>query len=270
MSYELGALYTVNTNLTDSITGITGALYGPTNSEGLTFENTIAQYILNDNETDTLGNERQLTAGNLHALSAMIGDEIYRHMRALSANIVGADGNSFTDTDYVYADRLRYTSTEGKENNQLNGGGLLGVVLDTAINSIDVYPSSVPISFNKKDTPETETGPKPSQSVSFVVPTKYAITRGSLQFTVHYTNSDAIADADLPAETDPNPYNTPGNFVITNYSSTSASLTNTRHTWTIKRVGGATLTDRNRIELHCRLLAVVGTGGISQVSTGGG
>ena len=138
------------------------------------------------------------------------------------------------------------------------------MVLDTAINSIDVYPASSPIPFNIADTP---TG---VSTVQFQIPTKYSVQRGSLQYTVHFKNTAAMASADKdPALDGENPYNSPGQFIITNYSTESTDLTNSRHTWTIKRIGGAPLDDIHQIELWCKLIAVVGTGGISQVSTGG-
>lgn len=237
MNNEDSSIYIVNTTLTESINGVTNALYGES------FETTLNDFILQANTTPGPEEEVRPTLSHFQAISAMVYDELYSRVNTLSTEIYG-DATKVTSEAFPYT--LLYDSVQAKQTPSLNQGGLLGVILKTALESVDVFTGDVTATF------KNSTGNTATLSISNV-PARYSVTVNSLQFTVQFAN-EANVNATDP---DPNPYTDPGQFVITNFSRAAASGTYT-YSWTVQRVGGTTVSNDNfPIKLNGRIVAGV-------------
>jgi len=226
-------LYVVNTTLTERMDALTEALYGSN------FENVLLDFIAS-NPADPISTDDRGLDGNMKALSAIIFDDFYSRLTSLSAQILGAHdlGGHITQRD-----RLVYTGG-GSANNSTNDGGLLGVILDTVKETIDVNLTEMSALFDQNN-PDSAT-------LSFNIPGRYVVNRGSLQFNIEYTN---VVNINATGE---NPYTNPGQFVTVNYVTAPASMDNVTHTWTVKRVGGAAFTDNEfPIRLNGRVISGV-------------
>lgn len=243
MNNEDSSIYIVNTTLTESINGITNSLYG----EG--FETTLNNFIANANTVNGPEGESRPTLSHFQAISAMIYDEIYTRVNAISSEILG-DTVKITDDEYPYT--ILYDSIKAKQDPSINLGGILGAVLRTAIESVDVFTGEVTATF------KNSTGNTSTLSISNV-PQRYNVNAGSLQFTIQYTNEANVNSVDP----DPNPYTDPGTFVITNFTSTPGVVSDIgggtyTYSWTIQRVGGTSLNNDNfPITLNGRIIAAV-------------
>jgi hypothetical protein len=211
-------LYLVNTQLTERMDAFQDVLYG---SDG-SFEAQITDFI-SANPGDPITTDDRGLNGNLKALSAMIFDELYTRMVTMSASIVGDENNHIQETrDLVY-------SGQGGTNITLNNGGLLGALLDTVRKTVDVRLTEMSATFNSSN--------KDSAVLSFAIPSRYVVNRGSLQFNIEFTN-----EVNLSVGGD-NPYTNPGTFVTVGYTTAPAGQDEVLHSWTVKRVGGAIFTD---------------------------
>lgn len=242
LSNDESSISIVNNSLTEMVNNVTLGLYGEE------FESTITEFIINGQNTPGPESESRAGMSNLQALSAMIYDELYSRVQSLSTQLVG-ETVKITDEELPYT--LLYDSLDSKNTPSLNSGGLLGIVLNTALKSVDVFVNDVAAIFKQS------TGDTVQLSINNV-PARYNISIGSLQFNIQYENEANLGSTDP----DPNPYTNPGTFVITNYS-VSSEIGNTgtgvfTHTWTIKRIGGTEFTDDSYpIKLNGRVVAGV-------------
>jgi len=222
-------LYLVNTQLTERMDSFQDVLYGSD------FEGQITDFI-SSNPADPITTDDRGLDGNLKALSAMIFDELYTRMVTMSASIVGDENNHIQDTrDLIY-------SGQGATNITSNNGGLLGALLDTVRKTVDVNLTEMSATFNSSN--------KDSAVLSFAIPSRYVVNRGSLQFNLEFTN-----EANLNVGGD-NPYTNPGAFVTVGYVTAPAGQDEVLHSWTVKRVGGSTFTDDEYpIRLNGRVVA---------------
>lgn len=240
---EDSSIYILNTSLTESINGVTNSLYGET------FETTLNNFIAAANTVSGPEGETRSEMSHFEALSAMVYDELHSRVNSISSDIFGA-GVKITDEAFPYT--LIHDSIQGKQTPSQNLGGLLGVILKTAINSVDVFTGEVTATF------KNSTGDSATLSLSNV-PQRYNVTAGSLQYNIHFSNPDNIGATDP----DPNPYSDPGQFVITNFTSTPGVVsefgTGTyTYSWTIKRIGGTSVdNDSFPITLYGRVVAGV-------------
>ena len=227
-------LYVVNTSLTERIDSLSDTLYGAL------FEGQIQEFIAANPEDPITSDDRGLD-GNLRALSAMIFDELFGRIKALSASIAGDEELG----GHIQGDSRNLTYTgNGRLNISENDGGLLGAILDTVSNTIDVRLSEAAITFNSSN-PDSGT-------VSISIPGKYVVNRGSLSHTLEFTNEANVGVGGV------NPYTQPGQFVIVGFEQTDGSGGTISHTWRIKRVGGAPFTDDEYpIRLHARIVSAV-------------
>jgi hypothetical protein len=222
-------LYLVNTQLTERMDSFQDVLYGSD------FEGQITDFI-SSNPADPITTDDRGLDGNLKALSAMIFDELYTRMVTMSASIVGDENNHIQDTrDLIY-------TGQGATNITSNNGGLLGALLDTVRKTVDVNLTEMSATFNSSN--------KDSAVLSFAIPSRYVVNRGSLQFNLEFTN-----EANLNVGGD-NPYTNPGAFVTVGYVTAPAGQDEVLHSWTVKRVGGSTFTDDEYpIRLNGRVVA---------------
>lgn len=226
-------LYLVNTQLSDRIDAMQNVLYGDT------FESQINDFIASNPEDPITTDDRNLDS-TLKALSAMIFDELYNRVGELSASLVG-DANL---GGHIQSRDLVYTG-EGATNVSRNDGGLMGVLLDTVRRTIDVNLTEMSATFNS--------GNPDSAALSFTIPGKYIVNRGSLQYNIEYTNEANVSDL-----TGINPYSNPGQFVTVSFTSTPGSADSVQYTWVVRRVGGAPFTDDEYpIRLNGRVVAGV-------------
>lgn len=243
MTNEDSSIYIVNTSLTESINGVTNSLYGET------FETTLNDFIASSNTTPGPEDETRENMSHFQAISALVYDEVYTRIKTLSSDIVG-DVVKITDSSFPYT--LLYDSIQGKQTPSQNFGGLLGVILRTAVESVDVFTGNVTATF------KNSTGNTATLSISNV-PQRYDVTVGSLQFNVQYTNEANINSTDP----DPNPYTDPGQFVITNFTATPGIVSDIgggtyTYSWTIQRIGGTSVANDNfPITLNGRVIASV-------------
>lgn len=210
-------LYLVNSQLTERIDAFQEVLYGST------FEAQITEFI-SSNPADPITTDDRGLDGNLKALSAMIFDELYSRINVLSASLAGDAnlGGHIQDRDLIY-------TGEGATNVSRNDGGLMGVLLDTVRKTIDVNLTEMSAEFNSSN--------KTSATLSFSIPSRYVVNRGSLQFNIEFTN-----EVNLSATGD-NPYTNPGQFVTVGFTSAPGGGDQVVYTWTVRRVGGAEMTD---------------------------
>lgn len=223
-------LYLVNTQLTERIDAFQETLYGSG------FEAQINDFA-SSNPADPISTDDRGLDGNLKALSAMIFDELYTRISEMSASLAGDTnlGGHIQDRDLIY-------TGEGATNVSRNDGGLMGVLLDTVRRTIDVNLTEMSAEFNSSNPT--------SAALSFSIPSRYVVNRGSLQFNIEFTN-----DANLSTGGD-NPYTNPGQFVTVGYTSAPGGGDLVQHTWTVKRVGGATMVDDEYpIRLNGRVVA---------------
>lgn len=222
-------LYLVNTQLTERMDSFQDVLYGSN------FEAQITDFI-SSNPADPITTDDRGLDGNLKALSAMIFDELYTRIATMSASIVGDENNHIQETrDLVY-------SGQGATNVTVNNGGLLGALLDTVRKTVDVSLTEMSATFNSSN--------KESAVLSFAMPSRYVVNRGSLQFNIEFTNE---ANLNVGGS---NPYTNPGQFVTVGYVTAPAGQDEVLHSWTVKRVGGEPFTDDEYpIRLNGRVVA---------------
>lgn len=222
-------LYLVNTQLTERMDSFQDVLYGSN------FEAQITDFI-SSNPADPITTDDRGLDGNLKALSAMIFDELYTRMATMSASIVGDENNHIQETrDLVY-------SGQGATNITVNNGGLLGALLDTVRKTVDVRLTEMSATFNSSN--------KDSAVLSFALPSRYVVNRGSLQFNIEFTNE---ANLNVGGS---NPYTNPGQFVTVGYVTAPAGQDEVLHSWTVKRVGGEPFVDDEYpIRLNGRVVA---------------
>jgi hypothetical protein len=222
-------LYLVNTQLTERMDSFQDVLYGSG------FEAQITDFI-SSNPADPITTDDRGLDGNLKALSAMIFDELYTRIATMSASIVGDENNHIQETrDLVY-------SGQGATNVTVNNGGLLGALLDTVRKTVDVSLTEMSATFNSSN--------KDSAVLSFAMPSRYVVNRGSLQFNIEFTNE---ANLNVGGS---NPYTNPGQFVTVGYVTAPAGQDEVLHSWTVKRVGGEPFTDDEYpIRLNGRVVA---------------
>ena len=226
-------LYLVNTQLGERIDAMQEVLYGSD------FESQINEFIAS-NPADPISTDDRGLDGNLKALSAMIFDELYTRINTLSGSLVGDEnlGGHITQRDLIY-------TGEGATNVSRNDGGLMGALLDTVRRTIDISLTEMSATFNS--------GNPDSAALSFSIPGKYVVNRGSLQFNIEYTN-----EANLSELTGSNPYAQPGNFVTVGFKSEPGSGDSIQYTWIVRRIGGAPFTDDEYpIRLNGRVVAGV-------------
>ena len=208
-------IYQVNTSLSEQIALLTSNLYGAT------FETTLQETRANL-VNDPISDESRALDNNMETLSAMIFDSVYSQITASLAPIRGEASDFTTRTNLVYDGG----TTAQPENND---GGLLGVVLDTALASVDVYTRQVGGVITHGTS---------SVTFTLTIPAKYSVNAGSLQFNVWYSGGSASK-----ARTDDTPYTNPGFFAITDFVIGSTVDSNTDYSWTITRFGGKSFDD---------------------------
>ena len=229
-------IYIINTTLTSKIDNINNTLYGTQlfTDPSSTFESVLQNKRDGASVDPVTQNTRDL-GSHLQALSAMVFDELYSRIQTLSADVVG-DISNITDRS-----NLKYDSSGSSADPASNSGGLLGIILDTAMDGVDVYLGETTGVFdiNNKDT----------ISISMNIDNRYIVGIGSLQYTIQFTNSAGIGI------TGPTPYTDPGSFIIINYNETVSGSVGT-YQWTIKRVGGQAFPDDTYpIQLNGRVVA---------------
>lgn len=228
-------LYLVNTQLSERIDSMQEVLYGSD------FESQINEFIAS-NPADPITTDDRGLDGNLKALSAMIFDELFARVNTLSATMVGDDnlGGHIQNRDLIYS------GGDAATNVSRNDGGLMGVLLDTVKKTVDVNLTETSTVFNS--------GNPDSASLSFVIPSRYIVNRGSLQYNIEYTNEANISSI----STGVNPYSQPGQFVTVGFNETPGSGDSVQYTWTVRRVGGAPfLDDEFPIKLNGRVVSGV-------------
>lgn len=227
-------LYLVNTQLGERIDAMQEVLYGSD------FEAQINDFIA-ANPADPITTDDRGLDGNLKALSAMIFDELYSRINVLSATLVGDDnlGGHVQNRDLIY-------TGDGSTNVSRNDGGLMGALLDTVKKTVDVNLTETSTTFNSSN-PD-------AASLSFVIPSRYIVNRGSLQYNIEYTNEANISSIGSGV----NPYSQPGQFVTTSFTETPGSGDSVQYTWTVRRVGGAPFVDDEYpIKLNGRVVSGV-------------
>ena len=236
-------LYIMNTSLTERIDSLSNTLYGigPVGSpprQDATFE-TLLQEYRDANSLDPETGEGRDLGSHLQALSAMIWDTVYTKLNSLSANVIGTPDNSITARNLVYDGVGTNTNPAG------NSGGLLGVVLDTVTESVDVYVQEQTVEFGF--TNQTQS------TISVVVPARYTVNSSSLMYNIEFQNPAQIAD------TGDHPYSNIGSFVVVGYTTADAGAGGINHKWTIQRIGGASWITAGDypIRVNCKVVAGV-------------
>lgn len=236
-------LYIMNTSLTERIDSIVNTLYGigPVGNpprQDATFE-TLLQEYRDANPLDPETGEGRDLGSHLQALSAMIWDHCYSKISTLSSNVIGTPDNSITGRSLIY------DGSGSNSNPSNNSGGLLGAVLDTVVESVDVYVQEQTIEFGFTN--------QTSSTISVVVPARYMVNSSSLMYNIEFTNPNTIAD------TGNHPYSNIGSFVVVGYTTADAGASGINHTWTIQRIGGAPWTEAGTypIKVNCKVVAGV-------------
>ena len=223
-------LYIVNTSLTERIDSMIDVLYGET------FEATLQEFR-DANNLDPETQETRDFGSHLQALSAILFDEFYTRMQAISTTILGADTNPLTARNLLY-------TNDGETNPAGNDGGLIGAVLDTVRSTVDVFLTNVSGDFSDTN--------KDTVQLSVTVPSRYIVNKGSLQFTVELREPARMND------TGEHPYSNPGIFAIAGFSEQQTGADSVEYQWTIKRCGGAPFTDGTYpIRLNGRVAASI-------------
>lgn len=204
-------IYIVNTSLSAAIDTMNTSLYG---AEFSTFLEESRASLPDDPQSG----EPRVLDNNMQTLSALIHDSLYSQLTSEILKIRGA--SDITDRDW-----LVYTGAGAtKAAPENNPGGLLGVVMDTALASVDVFTMSLEdeITFGKD-----------SVTFSVKIPSKYAVHAGSLQYNIRFTGS-----ADALTRTDETPYTNSGTFAVSEFTRGAVEGGDQSFAWTIKRFGG--------------------------------
>jgi hypothetical protein len=218
----------INTSLTQSIDSLTDTLFGtamlldPT----ITFEGAL-QAKRDGASVDPITQEARDLGSHLQALSAMVFDSLWSKLASLSGNLLGDGG---TDTDPFPVTEFPGFYINNKLNPVEHPGGLLGAVLNTAQRSNETEVYRLPT--NNFTSGVTNMEVKASMNQEF------NIDVNSLSFNLKYNN----IPVESARKTGDCPYANPGQFVITDFVS-STSGTDTEYTWTVTRIGGSNWTE---------------------------
>ena len=221
----------INTSLTQSIDSLTDTLFGNAmlSDPTITFEGAL-QAKRDGASVDPITQDARDLGSHLQALSAMVFDSLWSKLASLSGNLLGDGG---TDTDPFPVTEFPGFYINNKLNPVEHPGGLLGAVLNTAqrSNETEVYRLPVTNNFTSGVT---------SLEVKASMNQEFNIDVNSLSFNLKYNN----IPVESARKTGDCPYANPGQFVITDFVSSSVlDNGNKDYTWTITRIGGSDWTE---------------------------